>query len=426
MLIEFRVENHRSIRDEQVLTMEAGRVGASGDPVARTIRGCSDKILPVVALYGANASGKSNVLSALAFMREAVIYSQRSWSPDEGIPRDPFAWGQKRDEPSLFEVEIVVEGVRYRYGFRANSEVFLEEWLLAWPNGKKQTWLTRDGEEFEYGEHLKGENKIIEGVTRTNALFLSAAAQLKHPQLTPIFSWFSAVETLKVPLGRRGPILRPRPDSTMRMLMDEERDPRQPSLFGEKEPPDSMVGRVKSLLKNADVGIIDLRVNRKDTPPPGTGYRHSGLELKHQSESDDAWLPLEEESRGTQTLFQLALPILRTIQRGRLLVVDELEASMHPNLAEHIVQQFNDSEINTHNAQLIFSTHDTNLLGTLVGEPVLRRNQVWLTEKDATGGTVLYPLTDFKPRKEENIERGYVQGRYGAIPYLGNFRIPQE
>jgi hypothetical protein len=150
------------------------------------------------------------------------------------------------------------------------------------------------------------------------------------------------------------------------------------------------------------------------------------LELKHQSESDDAWLPLEEESHGTRTLLQLALPILRTIQRGRLMVVDELEPSMHPNPAEHIVRQFNDLEINTHNAQLIFSTHDTNLLGTLSGEPALRRDQVWLTEKEATGATVLYPLTDFKPRKEENIERGYVQGRYGAIPYLGNFRIPEE
>lgn len=425
MLIEFRVENHRSIRDEQILTMQAGRVGATDDPVSRTVTGCSDKLLPVVALYGANASGKSNVLSALAFMREAVIYSQRSWSPDEGIPRDPFAWGQKRDEPSLFEVEFVLDGVPYRYGFRANSEIFLEEWLFAWPNGKTQKWLTRDGDVFKYSEHLRGENKVIEGVTRANALFLSAAAQLKHPQLSPIFSWFSSIESLKLPLSRRGAFARGRPDTLMMMMMDEEREARQQSLFA-AEPSDSIVGRVKSLLKNADIGILDMRVNRKDSPPPGTRYRNSGLELRHQSESDDAWLPLEEESRGTQTLFQLALPIIRTIQTGHLLIVDELESSMHPNLAEHIVQQFNDPEINTHNAQLIFSTHDTNLLGTLVGEPVLRRNQVWLTEKDATGGTVLYPLTDFKPRKEENIERGYVQGRYGAIPYLGNFRIPEE
>ena len=99
---------------------------------------------------------------------------------------------------------------------------------------------------------------------------------------------------------------------------------------------------------------------------------------------------------------------------------------MHPNLAEHIVRQFNDRAVNSRNAQLIFSTHDTNLLGTLLGEPALRRDQVWLTEKDPAGATVLYPLTDFKPRKDENIERGYVQGRYGAIPYLGNFRISEE
>ena len=424
MLIEFRVENHRSIRDEQVLTMEAGRVGASDDPTLRTVPGCSEKILPVAALYGANASGKSNVLAALAFMKEAVIHSHRSWSPDEGIPRDPFAWGQKRSEPSTFEVEIVIDGVRYRYGFRLNDEVFLEEWVFAWPNGKKQTWLEREGENFVYGKHLIGQNKVIEAVTRTNALYLSAAAQLKHSQLAPIFSWFGSIETINFP-NRRTSVGRGRLDSIMWMLMDEERDARQPTLLGDDEAPDSLLSRFKSLLKNADVGIIDMRIIRKE-PSQGVRFRSSGLELKHQSESDDAWLPLEEESRGTRTLFQLALPILRTIQRGRLMVVDELESSMHPNLAEHIIRQFNDPEINTHNAQLIFSTHDTNLLGTLSGEPALRRDEVWLTEKDATGATVLYPLTDFKPRKEENIERGYVQGRYGAIPYLGNFRIPEE
>ena len=234
MLIEFRVENHRSIRDEQVLTMETGRVGASDDPTPRTVPGCSEKILPVAALYGANASGKSNVLAALAFMKEAVIYSHRSWSPDEGIPRDPFAWGQRRSEPSMFEVEIVIDGVRYRYGFRLNDEVFLEEWLYAWPKGKQQTWLVRDGENFEYGKHLMGENKVIEGVTRTNALFLSAAAQLKHPQLSPIFSWFGSIETINIP-NRRTAVNRGRLDPMTLMLMDEERDRRQPTLFGDVE-----------------------------------------------------------------------------------------------------------------------------------------------------------------------------------------------
>jgi AAA15 family ATPase/GTPase len=130
---------------------------------------------------------------------------------------------------------------------------------------------------------------------------------------------------------------------------------------------------------------------------------------------------LEEESNGTQKLFQLALPVLLALREGSVLVVDELESSLHPSLAQEIVILFNNPSKNPNNAQLIFSTHDTNLLGTILGEPVLRRDQVWLTEKDPEGGTVLYPLTDYKPRKSENLERGYLQGRYGAIPFLGKF-----
>jgi AAA15 family ATPase/GTPase len=137
-------------------------------------------------------------------------------------------------------------------------------------------------------------------------------------------------------------------------------------------------------------------------------------------------LPLEEESRGTQTLLQLALPILESLEEGSVLLVDELEASLHPSVAQQIVRWFNDPRQNPRNAQLIFSTHDTNLLGTTLGEPALRRDQVWLTEKDPEGATVLYPLTDYKPRKAENLERGYLQGRYGAIPFLGNFVINPE
>src|SRR5260221_16083 len=138
MLVEFRVENHRSLRDEQVLTMEAGRVGDESDSRARQIPGLSEELLPVAVLYGANASGKSNVLAALAFMREAVVESHRRWPPDDGVPRDPFAWGSKRKKPSLFEVTVLLNGVRYQYGFVASDAGFLEEWLYVCPRGKKQ------------------------------------------------------------------------------------------------------------------------------------------------------------------------------------------------------------------------------------------------------------------------------------------------
>ena len=424
MLIEFRVENHRSIRDEQALSMVAGRSGDQEDQRLREVPGYSKKVLPVLALYGANASGKSNVLAALASMREAVIHSLRNWSPDEGIPQDPFAWGQKRGEPTLFEIEAVIRGVRYQYGFRFNERVFLEEWLYAWPLGKKQTWLERDGETFVFGENLKGENKIIEDVTRPNALFLSAAAQLKHPQLSPVYSWFSTIEMIGLPIRRQFPdskyYFSRQPEIAIASMLEMEYE--QKSVLNTPLMTPRM-DLFKSLLKSADVGIVDVRATRKEQT---SRTRPGQIELKHQNESSDAWLPLEEESRGTKTLLRLALPMLWAIELGSILLVDELESSMHPNLAEHIVRQFNDPSINSRNAQLIFATHDTNLLGTLFGEPVLRRDQVWLTEKDPNGATVLYPLTDFKPRKGENVERGYVQGRYGAIPYLGDFRIPAE
>jgi predicted ATPase len=206
-------------------------------------------------------------------------------------------------------------------------------------------------------------------------------------------------------------------------MLEESGEIRQHNLF-EEEKSESLLEQFKAMLQAADIGIVDVRLSRDEGASSGRMMRGARFELKHKCESDDAWLPLEEESRGTRTLFRLALPILRAIRTGATLLVDELEASMHPMLADLIVRQFNDPEINKRNAQLIFSTHDTNLLGTLVGEPALRRDQVWLTEKDPRGATVLYPLTDFKPRKEENIERGYIQGRYGAIPFLGEFRVP--
>jgi len=148
--------------------------------------------------------------------------------------------------------------------------------------------------------------------------------------------------------------------------------------------------------------------------------------LKHQSNFDDAWLPLRKESHGTRMLFSIAVPILECLEKGGVLLVDELERSLHPSIARQIIYQFNDQKANPKNAQIIFTTHDTNLLGTTVGEPALRRDQVWLTEKDAEGATVLYPLTDYKPRKAENLERGYLQGRYGAIPFLGDFLVAEE
>ncbi|HTU23958.1 MAG TPA: ATP-binding protein, partial [Pirellulales bacterium] len=366
------------------------------------------------ALYGANASGKSNVLSALFFMREAVLLSMRVWDAKGGIPRTPFGWGSKPGEPSTFEVTYIREGTKYQYGFVVDDTLVAEEWLYAWPNGRKQIWFEREGDNFSFGSSLEGQNEVTKKVTRGNALFLSVAAQLNQQQLLPVFEWFRDISPVNVH------------DRSARSASEltfawETLGPTD-RLLRELESGHSsniMHAMLLRLLKEADFGIVDLRIIEGDE---GTslGASSARMQLKHQSDDDGSWIDLDEESGGTKALSGMAVPIFRTLQGGNLLLVDELEASLHPLLALAILQLFNNPKSNPRNAQIVFTTHDTNLLGGIVGDAPLRRDQIWLTEKGKDGGSRLYPLTDYKPRKHENLERGYLQGRYGSAPFLGD------
>jgi len=413
MLIEFRVANHRSIRDEQAFTMQADDVDPA-DPRPRHVSGFGGRLLPAAALYGANASGKSNVLSALGFMRDAVLESQRAWPPEGGVPRDPFAWGGQSSEPSLFEVTLLIADVRYRYGFLADDLHFVEEWLYASNGEEEQSWFVRDDDRFSFGDQLLGENRLIEQVTRPNALFLSAAVQLRHQQLGPLYGWFRNLQAVNIEKGGR---VQPADRGSEYRMVLELRDSKDKPL------PQRLASFVE-LLRAADVGIMDLKTEETDQ---GSGVFNGGhreirlrVLLRHRNAAEETWLPLEQESQGTRTLYQMGNILLDVLGNGGLLLVDELEAHLHPILALQILRQFNDTSTNSHNAQILFTTHDTHLLGTILGDAPLRRDQVWLTEKDSEGATCLYPLTDYKPRPSENLERGYLQGRYGAIPFLGD------
>ena len=422
MLIEFRVENHRSIRDEQAITMEASLLEDPTDVRPRAVEGNEKKLLPVAALYGANASGKTNMLEAMDSVREAVLYSHRSWAPDGGIPRSPFAWGPKRIEPSEFVATLLIDGVRYEYGFVAGDMRFEEEWLFAWPNGRKQSWFERDGMVFTFGENLKGENRLTERITRPNSLFLSAAIQNNYEQLAPIHRWFASLK-IETPSSRRRPAFQH--EYFYHRIIKLVEDTGTTLEPGGHRPP-VLANDWRELLQNSDFGIRDVKIDYKIATWGDQQEKHPHLLFQHGTKGENAWLPLESQSRGTQTMLRIALPLLEVIASGGVLVVDELEASLHPMLAAKIVQQFNDPKTNPKNAQLIFTTHDTNLLGNVHGDPLLRRDQVWFTEKNKEGATVVYPLTDYKPRKAENLERGYLQGRYGAIPFLGNLRFGGE
>lgn len=405
VLIRFRVENHRSIRDEQELSLVASSLSEHPESVVHAERYDVD-LLRVAAVYGANASGKSTLFDALSFMRSAVLESQRTWEPYHGVPRTPFALDpDMRDEPSLFAVDLLIGEVRYEYGFVVDSSRVLEEWLSAYPKGRRQDWMTRDAsrkEEFTFSRLLAGENRLISALTRPNSLFLSAAAQNNHTALGPLYDWFSSALWIIDDLRRESfiqQVARRCEDEGYRMSLLSILEAADLGIGGIDVAPDGKVPAGWSLLPGESKFLDEI----ESTP----------LRLRHRSASRaDVGLPWSRESGGTRALLGLAGPMIDVLESGGTLVVDEFDRSLHPHLALKVVAMFNDPAINPRNAQLVFNTHDTNLLDT----SILRRDQVWFTEKGDDGATHLYPLTDFRARKHENLERGYLQGRYGAVP----------
>ncbi len=358
-------------------------------------------MLPVAAIYGANASGKTTVLRALQFMSRAIRESQRLWEPEQAIPLEPFA-GETAECPARFVVDFIRSDIRHQYGFAMNSAVVLEEWLHVYPKGKKQTWFSRKaGRPISFSEKLAGENRVIEQLTRKNSLFLSAAAQNNHERLLPIYDWFWT--NLVFVTGDRSEETR----QTIKMC-EEDRETH---------------ALITRLLSVADLGIADLRVTvtklgedarKKVERLLGADESTITVSPRHWIDGRLMTFDLEHESAGTLAYLALLGPLVEALKYGGVICVDELDSSLHPLIAIEIMRLFEDRAQNPKGAQLIFNTHDTNLLNT----GILRRDQIWFTEKDAKGESHLYPLTDFKPRRQENLESGYLQGRYGAIPFI--------
>lgn len=434
MLIAFRVRNFRSIRDEQELTLiRSGRM----KPIAgKGAERWDDTVASVAGLYGSNASGKSNLLHAMRAAKRAILDSHTDWKPDRGIPYTPFSFDANRAKPTWFEFEIRVDGSRFQYGFEHDGERFLREWLYAYPAGRRQTWFERDDNSEDvwyFGKSLGGQNRVIAETTRPNALFLSAAASAHHPKLRKVYRWFSY-------------------HLIFAMASDRQERLRYTFSLLEREP--AMGGRLTNLLKHADLGIRDVQIRHREysvddrakftrvarvlselsdptgaAPSPDDGDEgweraidaaSTYVELAHACvDGTSVPLPFEAESLGTQSLVALAGPVLEALRDGDTLLVDEIDTSLHPKLVAAVVNLFRSPETNPNQAQLVFTTHDTSLLGGLLGDaPILERDQVWFVEKGGDGATSVYPLTDFGPRRMENLERGYLQGRYGAVPYI--------
>jgi uncharacterized protein len=420
MLIRFSAENFLSISEKQELTLVASSLKDLPDSLIKLEQSNYD-LLPVAAIYGANASGKTNILRSLHFISHAVESSHRIWEPGKGTRRSPFLFGDSSNKPSSFEVEFVQTGVRYRYGFSLDSEKILEEWLYAYPNGKQQRWFTRaevPERIFSFSRDLPGEKtRTIEGLTRPNSLYLSAAAQNNLEFFMPVYDFL--VKELRFSFSREQLSRK-----TLKMCAD-----------------DRYKGLFLQYLKAADLGVLGLRIEEAELDDEGKRFVtaiRDALPKEHQGAFEltmtQPWfqhggqggppveLSIHNESAGTVAYFSLLGPVVETLEGGGVLCVDELSSSLHPLLALELVRVFGDRKRNPRGAQIIFNTHDTNLLDS----SLLRRDQVWFTEKDSSGATHLYPLSDFKPRKNENLERGYLQGRYGAVPFLGHDSVSQD
>ena len=406
MLLRFRFSNFRSFRTEQEISLVAGPFTDQPEVVLHPT-GAREGVLPVAAIYGANASGKTNVIQAVMFMVSAVGSSHRIWKPDDPIPREPFLADEgSTGEPSSFEMDFLVAGKRHQYGFRVDSDAVLEEWLLAYPKGKKQRWFHRmQGRPISFGAMMPGENRTIENLTRKNSLFLSAAAQNNHESLLPIYK---SLTSLLFVIGER---------SIYRLYTA--------SLCAAADHKED----VARLLAAADLGIVAANVEGTKLPDRMMEALVTGLQLEdrpsfpksfpemhllHRFGNKEVPFEMSQESDGTIAYLSLLGPAVDALKKGATLFVDELDASLHPLLAIQLIRLFNTASSNPKSAQLIFNTHDTNLLSACV----LRRDQIWFTEKNDDANSQLYPLSDFKPRRQENLQNGYLQGRYGAIPFI--------
>jgi AAA15 family ATPase/GTPase len=417
MLIEFRVTNFRSFRDEAALSLLASRdQHLSSTNLVSVNAPRSTQILRSAVVYGANASGKSNLLRALQFMRGMVVESA-AFQPEQGFNVQPFRLdGRTIDEPSRFEITIGLNGVRYQYGFELTPKKITAEWLLVYQTSKPQRWFIRESDpktnedKYEFSSFLVGQKRTWQEATHSNALFLSRAVQLNSEQLQPLVEWFS--KSL-VPLMEGGSI--PFHYSTAKL-----QDP-----AGQQA--------VRSLLEAADISIAEINAVRQkavtqtinfdfQTGKSNTLTSEGELvvpKFKHVHGKITAEFELGDESQGTQKLFSLAGPLLDILKEGKVLVIDELDRSLHPLLVRQIINAFQNAAPKDSTAQLIFSTHDTSLLDS----ELLRRDQIWLTEKMPDQSSRLVPLAEFSPRKNEALEKGYLGGRYGGIPILGDTLI---
>ena len=417
MLIEFSVKNFLSFKEKVTLSMEKG----NGDEnLENVITNNITDLLKTAAIYGANASGKSNILKA--FTCAILMVRNSNLIPIEGKWNfiKPFLFDEtSKKSPSEFEFIFIVNNVKYRYFFSADENKVYDEILDAYYSQKPTNIFTRTKTNNYVFNSDKNKLESLATNNTENKLFLSTATTWNYDKTKDAFLWFStAIDTY----------------DSFNEIADKD-------LIDYSNDDESLKTFSLKLLKEADILIKDITVNYEEKEidstmvdmfiPPlarnGKKYKikNVNIEVEHEVVDNNNnrhiyKLNFNEESSGTRVLFAFAPFLKRAFENTKIIIVDELEKSMHPSLVKFIVKLFNNENINKANSQLIFTTHATNLLDL----ELLRRDQIWFTEKNPDNGvSELYPLDSFSIRKDENISKGYINGRYGAIPFIKDIDV---
>lgn len=402
-LLQFTVGNYRSFHQARTFSMVPNSI--QDNPKECVVAEGHYKYLTTAAIYGANSSGKSNLIAALATMKNMVLSSVKLNDHDP-LLYDPFLLTEESgNQPTHFEIVYLDSNeTRIRYGFDYTMRRIEREWLfISNKNKKEQPYFVRDEEGIGVDEELFTEGAGLEERTNDNRLFLSLVAQLGGAISKSVLEYFKSGYNVISGLNNQS-----YEGLTERQFLNEE-----------EESADAL-----QFFKDLQLGFANIEAIEREVEK---GKKAIDVFTMHNVYNVDGDIVGKQrfrfdycESQGTQKLFELAGPLFEVLRHGRLLVVDELDAKMHPLISQHIIKLFSNERTNPHHAQLLFTTHDTNLLSS----HLLRRDQIWFTEKDKTEATDLYSLMHIvlpdgsKPRGDGNLERNYIKGRYGAVPYL--------
>lgn len=425
MIISFSVKNFKTFKNRATISLIASNYDKTTRVEENII--CDNffdlRILKSAVIYGANASGKSKFLEALLFMKGFVIKSSKETQKGDLISVVPFKLStESENENTEFEIVFEHNNSVFRYGFEVNKSFVAAEWLYRKQKIKEVELFYREGQKFEVHKELNKAFKISkEGLVRDNALFVSVAAQFNDETSISIIEWFKQLRTLSglfedgykgFTLGKTEEPIQKSKILELLKAADLGIDNVELTILDDSNIPNDVPKELRDKLikavKDGDKIVSDVLMSHKK-------FDASGKAVGNVSFSVD-----DDESAGTNKFFALTGPILDVLEKGYTLIVDELDSKLHPNLVCKIVSLFNSKEFNNRNSQLIFNTHDTNLLSS----GLFRRDQIWFTEKDKYGAASLYSLADFKEqrvRKEEAFEDNYIRGKYGAVPYVGSF-----